>query len=654
MSNPSREGMFPSWLLWVIGPVTVLAAALIIFAVVLGIRAGQRQIETQRRQQVGIALQRAIDYQAEGRLQDAVAEYRRVLILDPGNETALAGIQSIVDQATSGDPGAVAAAATTPANAPPGDAATPAPGAVIAPTATASVSSQDQQTYDQALALYQAGEWEQAIELLLTLQQGAFRPDQIDELLYNCYVNLAAEYDKAGDLQQAVAYVDKALALRPDSSALRSARTLAANYLEALALEGKDPGRMVELLEAIYLQNPTYRDVATRLQTALLAYGDQLALQKEWCKAEEQYTAAIALAVTPGSISRRDELQTRCAELNALLANGGATLTPVPTRAGGAAATPLPTDAAGLIPTATQAVDAATDAATPDAAATPEAAETPTPKAAAAGPAAGRILYSALDPVNGRNLVYLQDVASSTAQIVAEDAQQPVYRADGYRLVYRDLRSESRGLTSLDPSTDLRLRFTEFAEDAYPSWNAQGNLIAFASNREGDRLWRIYVLWADVNNEAQGMGFGQAPAWHPSQDRLAYQGCDETGNQCGLWSMAGSGGDRRSLTNNPADTRPAWSPDGSFVAFMSEGRDGNPEIYRIDLATNQVTRLTNDPGVDASPAVSPDGAWVAFMSSRGGSWGMWAVPAAGGEAKLLFAIPGGVGAWQDQELQWIN
>jgi hypothetical protein len=86
MFNESREGMFPSWLLWVIGPVTVIAAALIVFAVVLGIRAGQRQIETQRRQEVGIALQRAADYQAEGRLQEAVAEYRRVLMLDPGNE----------------------------------------------------------------------------------------------------------------------------------------------------------------------------------------------------------------------------------------------------------------------------------------------------------------------------------------------------------------------------------------------------------------------------------------------------------------------------------------------------------------------------------------------------------------------------------------
>jgi hypothetical protein len=134
MFNQQREGMFPAWLLWVIGPVTVIAAALIILAVVLGIRAGQRQIETQRRQEVGIALQRAVDLQAEGRLQDAVAEYRRVLMLDPGNEDALAGIQAIVDQATSGG---VAPSQPISGTAPPAAGARVAPprtiGAITAP-----------------------------------------------------------------------------------------------------------------------------------------------------------------------------------------------------------------------------------------------------------------------------------------------------------------------------------------------------------------------------------------------------------------------------------------------------------------------------------------------------------------------------------------
>src|SRR5690606_2343356 len=68
----------------------------------------------------------------------------------------------------------------------------------------------------------------------------------------------------------------------------------------------------IALLEKIYIQDPSYRDVGQRLQEALLTYGDELALAKEWCAAEAQYTAAIAISVTPGSIARRDEFRSQC------------------------------------------------------------------------------------------------------------------------------------------------------------------------------------------------------------------------------------------------------------------------------------------------------------------------------------------------------
>src|SRR5690606_22206121 len=116
--------------------------------------------------------------------------------------------------------------------------------------------------------------------------------------------NLAAQMEQSGNLEETLAYVDKALALEPNSSALRAARTVMANYVEALGLEGKDWPRMIALLEAIYIQDPSYRDVEQRLQDALLTYGDELALAKEWCEAEAQYTAAIAISITPGSIAR--------------------------------------------------------------------------------------------------------------------------------------------------------------------------------------------------------------------------------------------------------------------------------------------------------------------------------------------------------------
>lgn len=653
MFNQSREGMFPAWLLWIIGPVTVIAAALIIFAVVLGIRAGQRQIETQRRQEVGIALQRAADFQTEGQLQEAVAEYRRVLMLDPGNETALAGIQTIVDQATGG----VAATQPVSGTAPPvATEPTPAAGAVIAPTASVAASAETQTLYDQARTVYGTGQWEDAVTLLLQLQAQApdFQRTQIEEMLYNAYVNLAAAADQADDLELAIEYVDKALALRPGSSALQAARAIAANYVEALNQEAVDWGRAVELYEAVYAQDPNYRDVSARLNAARFAYGDQLALAKEWCKAEEQYTLALEISVPAGSIARRDDFQVRCAQLQAL--RGG---TPVPTStrmaaaAGTATVTPTPLPTSSLATS----VDAAT---TPDPLLAGDAitesavVETPTTAPVAAGPVSGRLLYAALDPALGGSNIYLQGVSQPKPDILFMGATQPSFRPDGQRVVFRDLHDDSRGLTALDPATGLKLRFTTFAEDSFPSWNGLGNFIAFTSNREGDRRWRLYVVWADVNNEATAVGFGQYPDWHPSEDRFAYQGCDESGNGCGIRSMSGGGGDNRGITSVAADMQPDWSPTGQFLAFTSEARDGNPEIYRVDTANGQVTRLTEGGAIDAAPAVSPDGAWVAFLSNRSGVWAVWAVPSSGGEAQQLFTLEGNVSVWQEFEMQWIN
>jgi Tol biopolymer transport system component len=56
------------------------------------------------------------------------------------------------------------------------------------------------------------------------------------------------------------------------------------------------------------------------------------------------------------------------------------------------------------------------------------------------------------------------------------------------------------------------------------------------------------------------------------------------------------------LTSNAAvDHYPCWSPDGEFIAFVSE-RDGNPEIYSMRADGTDETRLTNDPANDWWPS----------------------------------------------------
>jgi TolB protein len=80
------------------------------------------------------------------------------------------------------------------------------------------------------------------------------------------------------------------------------------------------------------------------------------------------------------------------------------------------------------------------------------------------------------------------------------------------------------------------------------------------------------------------------------------------------------------LTNDPADDRdPAWSPDGSRLAFASH-RDGNWEIYIYDMNSGETTRMTYDLSFQAGPQWSPDGQWLVYESYQGNNLDIYTIP----------------------------
>ena len=76
------------------------------------------------------------------------------------------------------------------------------------------------------------------------------------------------------------------------------------------------------------------------------------------------------------------------------------------------------------------------------------------------------------------------------------------------------------------------------------------------------------------------------------------------------------GTDAVRLTTSPApDVSPAWSPDGTSIAFASL-RDGNYEIYLMNADGSDQRRLTRNLDIDLDPAWSPNGRSIAFTSNR--------------------------------------
>ena len=127
------------------------------------------------------------------------------------------------------------------------------------------------------------------------------------------------------------------------------------------------------------------------------------------------------------------------------------------------------------------------------------------------------------------------------------------------------------------------------------------------------------------------------PAWSPNGSRLAFTS-ERDGNR-EIYVMNADGTNQVRLTNIQApDFRPAWSPDGTRIAFAST-RDGNTEIYVMNADGSNPVRLTSDVAYDADPAWSPDGNRIAFSSDREGTGGIWVMNANGSGLTRLTTNP---------------
>ncbi|HEV2840028.1 MAG TPA: DPP IV N-terminal domain-containing protein [Chthoniobacterales bacterium] len=142
--------------------------------------------------------------------------------------------------------------------------------------------------------------------------------------------------------------------------------------------------------------------------------------------------------------------------------------------------------------------------------------------------------------------------------------------------------------------------------------------IAFVSFRDAgtSNNTEIYVMDPDGSNQINITNNQKSdiqPAWSPDGTRIAFASMRDLINE-DIYVMDADGSNPTRLTTHPQNDKcPAWSPDGSKIAFTS-WRDGNFQIYVMNADGSNQTRLTNNSAAaDSSPAWSPDGARIAFV-----------------------------------------
>jgi TolB protein len=109
-----------------------------------------------------------------------------------------------------------------------------------------------------------------------------------------------------------------------------------------------------------------------------------------------------------------------------------------------------------------------------------------------------------------------------------------------------------------------------------------------------------------------------SPDWSPDGQWLAYVSFEN--KRSGVYVQLVRSGERRLVSARAGvNGAPAWSPDGKRLALALSGSDGAPAIYILDLASQALTRITDDPSIDTEPEWAPDGHSLYFTSDRAGS-----------------------------------
>lgn len=151
------------------------------------------------------------------------------------------------------------------------------------------------------------------------------------------------------------------------------------------------------------------------------------------------------------------------------------------------------------------------------------------------------------------------------------------------------------------------------------------------------KTFELQIADADGQNPQVALRSGEpiiSPAWSPDGSRLAYVSFESGKPVVYVHELATS--KRFPVANYKGNnSAPAWSPDGGTLAVVLT-RDGLSQIYTVNARDgSNLRRITRSPLIDTEPAFSPDGRSIFFTSDRSGSPQIYQVSSEGGEPRRI-------------------
>ena len=218
-----------------------------------------------------------------------------------------------------------------------------------------------------------------------------------------------------------------------------------------------------------------------------------------------------------------------------------------------------------------------------------------------------------------------ETVGPRPAVLNADAAFSPTFATTGSAMFYHaDAEGGSALMRADTDASGAVLRVTSIVDDSARNFHVRpspdGQLIAFDSDREGERA--VYVANADGSavRRVSGTGFAAVPSWSPDGRRLAFVRAEpERPRVWNLWTVDLDTGRTERLTSHRVGQPwgAAWFPDGQRIAYSHEDR---LVVRALDGSYQRIYPSPREGRLLRTPAVSPDGKRIIFQLYRDGGW----------------------------------
>lgn len=224
-------------------------------------------------------------------------------------------------------------------------------------------------------------------------------------------------------------------------------------------------------------------------------------------------------------------------------------------------------------------------------------------------------------------------------------------------LLYAKRVNNGWSLFTLDPTTGIERQITDGNRDYGSDWSPDGTKIVYDSESAegGEGIW---VANADGSDATKLVDDGSVPAWSPDGSTIAFArpdlsktvsfGDGSSGTPSYLYLMDADGTNVRRLTDGDfSDYSPAWSPEGSQIAFVRTSPEARG-LFVMNSDGSKQRALATGLEILGAPSWSPDGTSIAVAVNQGGNSGAIMLTSADGSGAPTI-IPGTQASFPDSD-----